>query len=88
MPKLWLPQHVGERYEITKRLRELNVFVAGAEQLDVSHLRDILQKEEHKAGQVKPKEEVPRLPKEQVQMGLRDYIGFLKARREGRRRVY
>ena len=88
MPSMWLPKHVGERYDILRRLRALNTFVPGADQLDVSHLRDILQAQEAKAGEPTPPKPVRTIPKEQVAMGLRDYLDFLRAQKEGRRRIY
>lgn len=88
MPQVWLPQQEGERYEIVKRLRQLGVFVPGWQQLDVSHLRDILQAQEEKAQKPTAPKPVRTVPREQVIEGLRDYLGFLQAQKEGRRRVY
>jgi len=88
MARIWLPQHVGKRYEIVKRLRALGVFVPGWQEMDVSHLEEILQWQEEKAAKPRPPRPAPRLPREQIIAGLRDYRDFLKARREGRRRLY
>lgn len=88
MARIWLPQHEGKRYEIVKRLRALGVFVPGWQEMDVSHLEEILQWQEEKAGNKKAPEPVRKLPREQVIAGLKDYLGFLRAKRENRRRLY
>lgn len=88
MGKLWLPQRVGERWQIVRRLRQLGVLVPGWEQLEVSYLRDLLQKEEHLARQPKPEKQFSTKPKEEVAAALRDVRDFKAARREGRRRIY
>lgn len=88
MARLWLPKPVGERYQMIKRLRELGVYVAGAETLDLSHLRDILAKYEEQEAKPKPPREFSMMPREQVAAALKDWRDFVKARREGRRRVY
>ena len=88
MPEVWLPQREGERYAIVKRLRQLNIFVPGWQQLDVSHLRDILQAQEEKAGKPTPSKPVRTMPREQVIEGLRDYLTFLRAKKENRKRTY
>lgn len=88
MPRLWLPQYVGKRYEILKRLRALGVFVPGWQEMDVSHLQEILQWQEEKATKPKPPKPTPTLPREEIIAGLRDYRDHLRARREGRRRIY
>ena len=88
MPRLWLPQHEGVRWEIVKRLRELGVLVPGWQQLEVSHLRDILAKYEEQAAQPKPARQFSFMSREQIAAGLKDWRDFVKAKKEGRRRVY
>jgi len=88
MPDFWLPQQEGERWAIVKRLRQLNVFVPGWQQLEVSYLQAILDVQEEKAAKPKPPKPVSTMPREQVVAGLRDYLGFLKAKRENRKRFY
>jgi len=88
MTRMWLPSHVGERYETIRRLKELGTYVAGAEQLDVSHLRDILQAEEEKAQVKKPPRPAPRFSREQVAEALKDYRDWQNAQKQGRRRLY
>jgi len=88
MGQLWLPRQEGERWAMVKRLRELGVLVPGWQQLDTSHLRDILQAQEEKAKVPKAPKPVSTMPREQVVAGLRDYLAFLKAKGENRRRFY
>ena len=88
MGQLWLPQQEGERWAIVKRLRELGVLVPGWQQLEVSYLQAILDVQLEKAKAPKPPKPVRTVPREQVVAGLRDYLGFLKAKRENRRRFY
>ena len=93
MPRIWLPigkprQGASERDQIVLRLRELGVHVPGAHEIDISHLREILAWQEERAATVQPISPPPRLSREQVSQGLRDYRDFQKARREGRRRLY
>jgi hypothetical protein len=83
-----MPRHVGARYEIVKRLRQLGVFVPGWQQLEVSHLRDILAKYEEQAANPKPARQFSVMPKEQIAGALKDFRDFTQARREGRRRIY
>lgn len=88
MARLWLPQPVGERYEIKRRLREIGVFVPDWRTMDISQFREILQWQEEKAAKPKPPKPAPTMSREQIIIGLRDYRDFQKARREGRRRLY
>ena len=88
MARLWLPKEEGERYAIIKRLRQLGVFVPGWQQLETSYLQAILEAQEEKATKPKPPKPVSTMPRERVVAGLRDYLDFLKAKRESRKRFY
>jgi len=93
MARIWLPlgkprQGASERDQIVLRLRELGVHVPGAQSLDISQLREILHWQEERAKSAVVAPEPPRLSREQVKQGLRDYRDFQKARKEGRRRLY
>jgi len=97
MPRLWLPLGRSptrpvrnEREAILRRLAELGVVIAGSSTMETAYLRDWLQREEDLAA--KPREDRPLptvgLTKAQIIQELRDYCDHLRARREGRRRVY
>ena len=93
MARIWLPlgkPHLGasERDQIVLRLRELGVHVPGAHETDISQLREILAWQEERAKSAVVAPEPPRLTREQVARGLRDYRDFQQARKEGRRRIY
>ena len=85
MTRIYLPRHQIERLEIMRRLRELNVFIPGWEQLDTRHLRDILQKEEELAGRPKPPKPERKMPKDQIVLGLKEFLAFQRSREAGRR---
>lgn len=88
MARVWLPRPVGQRYQMILRLRELGVFVAGAEAMDLSELHEILLWQEERAKQPKPPKPVSKLTRAEVIQGLKEFREFRQARREGRRRLY
>src|SRR3990172_1539125 len=101
MAKLWLPLSAAPRHavrdhreELMQRLRDINVSVPGAEALDLSHLRDLVEWQEEQAGVdarkalERPAHQPKGLPREQVIEGLREYFAYLRPRREGRKRLY
>jgi len=93
MPRIWLPignprLATSERDQIVLRLRELGVHVPGAQSLDISQLREILAWQQERAASAVVIPEPQRLSREQVRQGLKDFLDFQKARREGRRRIY
>ena len=80
--KLFLPTPVGERYEIIKKLRKLNVFVAGWEITDIVQLRDMLQEEEELAR----KKRIAKTPlsvakRKEVGKALKEYREYLEVRK-------
>jgi len=89
MARLWLPREEGERYFIMKRLKELNVYLAGAEQLELAYLRDILQAQEE-GGRVPIPKFTPQqtVPKEVIAQELKNIKRHIEERREGRRKFY
>jgi hypothetical protein len=72
MVKIYLPQRVGERYDIKRRLR----------------FREILQWQEEKAAKPQPPKPAPRFSRDQIVAGLKDLRDFQQAQQEGRRRLY
>ena len=87
MTRIYLPRYEITRRQILKRLRELNVYVPGAEQLDVSHLRDILQKEEELAQRPKAPRPERKLPKSEIVLGLQELLDWRRIK-EGGGRLY
>jgi hypothetical protein len=89
MGQLWLPKEQGERYLIIKRLKEINVFVAGHQYLETAHLRDILQAQEE-GGRVPIKPFVPQqtIPKEAIVQELKAVKRHIEERQAGRRKFY
>lgn len=89
MTHIYLPRHEIEKRQIVKRLREeFQTFVPGWQQLDVSHLRDILQKEEALSDKAKPPRPEPRLPRDQIRLGLKDYLAWRRLQEESGRRLF
>lgn len=89
MARLWLPKPEGERYFIMKRLKELNVYVAGAEHLELAHLRDILQAQEEGGRLPIPKYEPDTsVPKEVIAQELKAVKRHIEERRAGRKKFY
>ena len=77
MGVIYLPPRVGERYEIIKRLRQLNVLVAGWGEVPIEQLRDILEAEEEKARKKKVEDRPKRTyPVKEVGQILRDYLDW------------
>ena len=89
MAVLVLPQAVGERYEIVKKLRRLGCFVAGWELVPISQLRDIWQKEEELARAKKP-DPVPLSVAKRKEVGaaLKEYRQYLALRKDGSRKLF
>ncbi len=84
MSKLLLPRLVGERYEIIKALRKLDVLVAGADQVDIVQLRDILEKEQELAREKRIAKPVLTIAKrKEVGKVLKEYLAYLKLRKAG-----
>ncbi len=73
------------------RLQQLKINVIGAsdpKMIDLSHLRDLLQKYEEKAKIPEIVTPKPRHTKKQVAEALKDMKDYQDARKAGRRRLY
>ena len=88
MTRIYLPRDVGQRHLMILRLKKLGVFVAGAEEMDLSELHEILLWQEERAKQPKPPKPVSKLTRAEVIQGLKEFREFRQTRSEGRRRLY
>lgn len=89
MTRIYLPRHEIEKRQIVKRLREeFQTYVPGWQQLDASHLRDILQKEEALSDKPKPPKPESKLSKDEIRLGLKDYLAWRRLHEDGGRRLF
>jgi hypothetical protein len=83
-----------ERDELMNRLMRIKVMIPGAQRMELSELRDLVQwQEERHAVDIqkalwRPANRPKKLTREQVQTGLREYLAFIRPRMEGRQRIY
>jgi hypothetical protein len=101
MAELWLPMRAmvrpvnSERDELLNKLIELRVRVPGAEELEISELRDLVQwQTERRAVDIKkalwrPANRPKKYRRQDVLTALRDYYhNYVIPRRENRKHIY